>query len=222
MKGYILTGVITVLVASIASADLTVYRNDQAGWRAGLTSSYATIDWDNIAVEDGTNTTIAANRYSGMPLSPNLSVDADSGLYVIDPGPEYYDVDFFPTSGENVFSPDSSGSPQGILTITFAEPTYAIGAWFLDVEGDYANSGIAIEDTGLNAFGGNQGDNSQSFLGVISDTWFTTAHIHMSSNFGNGNGVGIDDVMYAVPVPGAVLLGMLGLSVAGVKLRKYA
>jgi hypothetical protein len=25
-----------------------------------------------------------------------------------------------------------------------------------------------------------------------------------------------------VPVPGAVLLGMLGLSIAGIKLRKYA
>jgi len=30
------------------------------------------------------------------------------------------------------------------------------------------------------------------------------------------------DMLYLVPVPGAVLLGMLGLSVAGVKLRKYA
>ncbi len=33
---------------------------------------------------------------------------------------------------------------------------------------------------------------------------------------------GIDDVAVFVPVPGAVLLGMLGLSVAGLKLRKSA
>lgn len=32
----------------------------------------------------------------------------------------------------------------------------------------------------------------------------------------------MDDMVYAVPVPGAVLLGILGLSVAGVKLRKFA
>ena len=32
----------------------------------------------------------------------------------------------------------------------------------------------------------------------------------------------IDAVAGVVPVPGAVLLGMLGLSVAGVKLRKHA
>ena len=30
------------------------------------------------------------------------------------------------------------------------------------------------------------------------------------------------DMLYMVPVPGAVLLGILGLSVAGIKLRKYA
>lgn len=43
----------------------------------------------------------------------------------------------------------------------------------------------------------------------------------MSSSEG-GNGVGIDDTMYAVPVPGAMLLGFLGLGAAGLKLRKYA
>ena len=97
---------------------------------------------------------------------------------------------------------------------------YALGAWFLDVEFDYDSTGIEVGGT-LYAFSSTQGDNSQSFLGIVSTSPFTSANIHMSSDPG-GNGVGIDDVMYAVPVPGAVLLGMLGLSVAGVKLRKFA
>ena len=42
-------------------------------------------------------------------------------------------------------------------------------------------------------------------------------------DYGNGGGLnGNMGTGYPVPVPGAVLLGMLGLSVAGVKLRKYA
>jgi hypothetical protein len=39
---------------------------------------------------------------------------------------------------------------------------------------------------------------------------------------GTSDGVGIDDVKYAlVPTPAAVLIGMLGLGVAGLKLRKF-
>ena len=38
----------------------------------------------------------------------------------------------------------------------------------------------------------------------------------------NSPTVQLQDTLYLVPVPAAVLLGMLGLSVAGIKLRKYA
>ena len=39
---------------------------------------------------------------------------------------------------------------------------------------------------------------------------------------GIGNDSGFDDAYLVVPVPGAVLLGILGLSVVGMKLRKFA
>jgi len=39
----------------------------------------------------------------------------------------------------------------------------------------------------------------------------------------SGSSVGFDNLNFVpVPLPGAVLLGMLGLSVAGIKLRKFA
>jgi len=41
-----------------------------------------------------------------------------------------------------------------------------------------------------------------------------------SSGYYHLNFSGVDGVV--VPVPGAVLLGMLGLSIAGMKLRKYS
>ena len=225
-----------VLVAGSAGADIiTVYRGTNSytssvdaanNWTTALSTPIATINWDDVPLADGSQTTIAGDRYSSMPGSPTLSVDA-GGLYVINPAPSgtgYFATDFFPVSGANVFAPDGwpepSVGPEGILTITFSSPVYALGAWFLDVEDDYRSTGIEVGET-LYAFEQNQGDNSQSFLGIISSTPFTTAMIHMSSAPG-GDGVGIDNMMYAlVPTPVAVVLGMLGLATAGLKLRKY-
>jgi len=215
MKRLITISAILFIVAGSANAAMYT---DQANWAAALSAPINTINWDDVVVPTY-YTTISGNRYSGMFGSPMLSVDAGSSLYVVKPAAGALATDFFPVSGENVFSPDLY-TPQGILTISFGTPMYALGAWFLDVESDYAGTGIEVGGT-LYAFSSNQGDNSKSFLGIVSSTSFTTANIHMATGPAS-NGVGIDDVMYAVPVPGAVLLGILGLGVAGWKLRKFA
>ena len=198
-----------------AGPTITLYENDKAGWDAVVTTPIGTINWDDVALPNGSSVTILGDRYSGMAGSPTLSVDAGSGLYVIDPGPSFFDADFIPVSGENVFAPDDwPVSPQGTLTISFGTPVYALGAWFLDVEADYANTGIEVGGT-LYSFSANQGDNSQSFLGIVSSTSFTTAKIHMATGPAS-NGVGIDDVTYAViPAPGAILLGSIGVCLVG-------
>ena len=225
MRRLIFIIAVCVLVFAIGSANAAIY-TDQASWEAAISAPINTINWDDVVVPDSTYTTIVGNHYSGMVGSPMLSIPAGSpqltGLNVINPGPggpAALGDHFFPVSGENVFA-DTPPSPEGVLTISFDTPMYALGAWFLDVEQDYASSGIEVGGT-LYAFGSDQGDKSQSFLGLVSANPFTTVNIHMSSAPG-GNGVGIDDVMYAVPVPGAVLLGILGLSAAGIKLRKFA
>jgi hypothetical protein len=201
--------------AATAFGGVTVYENDKAGWDAAVTSPVSTINWDDVAVPNGSTVTILGNRYSGMAGSPTLSVDAGSGLYVIDPGPGHFDADFIPVSGENVFAPDDwPVSPQGTLTMSFGTPVYALGAWFLDVESDYAGTGIAVGGT-LYSFSADQGDDSQSFLGIVSSSPFMTATIHMATG-PFSNGVGIDDVMYSVvPAPGAVLLGSIGVGLVG-------
>jgi hypothetical protein len=220
MKRFVTMSMVVFTMAGSASADLTVYTS-QASWAAAVSAPVITINWDDVALANGTSTIISGNRYAGLPGSPTLSVDAGSGLYVIDPGPKFFEEDFIPVSGENVFAPDNYPiSPEGTLTITFGTPVSALGVWFLDVEGDYAGTGIEIGGV-FKAFGANQGDNSQSFLGVVSSTLFTTAKIRMATGTAT-NGVGIDDVMYAVPIPTAVLLGLLGLGAAGLKLRRFA
>jgi hypothetical protein len=218
MKRIAIVMIVCAIASAPAMAGITVY-TDQTNWAAALTAPVNTINWDDVALANGTSTVIAGNRYAAMVGSPTLSIDAGSSLYVIDPGPKYYEEDFIPVSGENVFSPDDYPmSPEGVLTVSFATPMNAIAAWFLDVEYDYASTGIEIAGT-LSAFGFDQGDDSTSFLGIVSTTPFTTAKIHMSSAPG-GNGVGIDDLMYSVPAPGAAMLGILGLGAAAAKLRK--
>jgi hypothetical protein len=212
-----------------ANADITKY-TDKLQWDNAISAyTVSTINWDDVgSLAEGTYQTILGNRYSSMLGSPTLSVDTRSGLYVgnpnnpsggSDPSGGFYGADFFPVSPSNVFSPDVAGSPEGTLTITFGTPVYALGAWFLDVEGDFAGTGIKVANT-LYAFTSNQGTDSQSFLGIFSTSPFTTAEIHMATGAAS-NGVGIDDTMFAVvPIPDGVLLCFLGLAVVGLKLRK--
>lgn len=220
-----LTAVCLVLfvAAGSAFASINVYTAENL-WQGQLYTSVNTINWDDVAVGEGTYTTIASNRYSYMPGSPTLSVDGRSRLLVGNPtNPDggFFGADFYPVSQNNVFSPDASGSPEGRLTISFDQGVYAFGTWFLDVEGDFAVTGIKVDGV-LYSFGANQSDNSKSFLGIVSSIPFLSADIYMAYGGGAENGVGIDDVKYAlVPVPIAVVLGMLGLGVAGLKLRKF-
>lgn len=227
MKQLLTISAILFVLVGRAHADIAVYTN-QTDWATALTTPINTINWDDVVVAEGAYTVISGDHYAALPGNPTLSIPGGSpqlsGLNIINPGPlgpASLGDHFFPVSGNNVFA-DTPPSPEGTLTISFGTPVYALGAWFLDVEGDHAGTGIEIDET-LYAFSSNQGDQSQSFLGIVSTTPFTAANICMATGLDRVNGVGIDDTMFAVvPVPSAVLLGLLGLSVAGVKLRKRA
>jgi hypothetical protein len=211
--------VVAVLMAAPAFG-ATVWL-DEASWLDAVGGEAdGRIDWDTPAMDEGQHTVIAGDHYSSLFAGPTLSVDAGSGLYVGNPDPTvdndsgFFGSDFVAVSGNNVFSPDLAGSPEGILTITFEQPIHAIGAWFLDVEQDYLYTGIEINGVRYH-FNGSQGDDAQSFLGVTGVGAFTEARIHMSSKAGQ-NGVGIDDVVYAVaPAPAAVWAGFVLMGAVG-------
>jgi hypothetical protein len=220
MKRFILISLTALLAAGVANADITKYTNATSwGTAAAGMGSVNTINWDDVDVPAGSAVAISGSRYSSMLGSPVLSVDAGSVLKVADPASDgsLFQMNFIPVSGENLFTPDGYVSgPTGILTVSFGLPAYALGAYFLDVETGYADTGIKVGSTPY-AFTASQGNASQSFLGITSDVPFMTAQIYMGNS---GDGVTIDDMKYVVPVPSAVLIGLLGLGAAGLKLRR--
>ncbi|MBW7992327.1 MAG: hypothetical protein FVQ84_20255 [Planctomycetes bacterium] len=127
-----------------------------------------------------------------------------------------------------------AGTATGSGTITFSDvdgDTFAAtvaGTW-LNVSGIALFSGALTNVTHTpagNTFDGHSGDSvslvysgtPQPWRGALvqlsAGNWFT------GSAFTNALGGSLD--VSVVPVPAAVLLGMLGLSVAGLKLRKFA
>ncbi len=122
--------------------------------------------------------------------------------------------DVFITEGTGALYFDDNGSSVG----TFFSFTSPITAFGMDIAVYGENSTVAI--------GGSVSDslalthNTPSFWGVIDFGGITTITLNPSG----GPDIGFDAALYgqAVPVPGAVLLGMIGLSLAGVKLRKRA
>ena len=57
---------------------------------------------------------------------------------------------------------------------------------------------------------------------VTTEAWTGIGNVRVLNLVDNTDPTPRQDMLYLVPVPGAVLLGILGLSVAGIKLRKYA
>lgn len=229
MKTRNIVGLLSVcmLIATPAMAGITTFDSDIDFQNALAT--FHVINFDDVDTGDDGLELIDGERYAAELGSPSLSLDSDranAGMYVATPDLGPFNADFVPTSGDNVFSPgDASYSPEGALTVEFDQMMYGIGAWFLDVETDFAVSGVEVNGVQY-VFDENQGDDSQSFLGVIDTAGFTSARILMAYGDGAVNGVGIDDLQYGtvvpIPVPGAALLGVLGLGLAGWIKRRVA
>ena len=117
---------------------------------------------------------------------------------------------------------DDNGGVVWETTITFDETIYGFGGYW-DLNGPTGPG----EEIGLIINGSQEAYIPRTaagvFYGVAGIGGFDTVVIRGLNNYtGYVETFTLDDAVYAVPVPGAVLLGMLGLSVAGVKLRKHA
>ncbi len=127
-------------------------------------------------------------------------------------------------NGDNV----SIFDPQPIVweqTVSVAQNTsYHFSYWL----SNWSVSPLAQIETSINglAIGTAFAPATNSVWGEVSHVWYsglsTTANIQMkdiASAYG-GNDFALDDISMHTPVPGAFLLGVLGLGVAGRKLRK--
>jgi hypothetical protein len=210
----VIVAVVLVNLSHAAGA-LIVFENDLAGWQravGGGVTADQTINWDDVGpLADGQYKIIQPDRYTSGGTTPKfgdpmLSPGCGTILLVANPWLAFFGSggETIPVSGDNLFSPGYPGysgrGQQGIVTITFDRPMHAIGVWFLDVEYAYPTTGFRFSGSGRcdrldAAFSRNQGIDSKSFLGIVTDVPFTSIQIHMASE-SYTDGVGIDDVMF--------------------------
>lgn len=187
---------------------------DQTTFNA-LLGNTTVIDFEGIATHGGQAGTVNLNgdEFEGIFLSRGPSAD---GLFVGIPDPSipgawanFVAADHFPTSGIAVFAPQNAPmpgdpSPTGSLIVDFDAPTSGVGGYFLDVESN-PSSLEAFDGPGGtgNSLGRivlqNEGDNSQSFAGIIADN-IQSAVFAMSSH-GSPDGTGLDDLTFGTISP---------------------
>jgi hypothetical protein len=185
---------VAVFGPTIAFADIAVYTDEAAylGALSGLTivEGFEGSDWDVAR----SPSTVSALTSQGITWTASEGVTTGSG---------------WARSGTyGVF--DSYGDPD-MITTAGATLFSGVGGWFDSTNAPSISFEIDDRVVATALLG-----SSHVFLGVIDTDGFGS--IEFVTTVGHW---GADDFTFAVvPVPGAVLLGMLGLSVAGVKLRR--
>jgi hypothetical protein len=130
---------------------------------------------------------------------------------------------------------DSSGNTHSEIVFDFSTPAAGFGAWIFDnSSGSPESFEMTVTEVGGATFTSSpaleSGNGNRHFvegwLGATSTVGITSISYGVV-NTTTGDPIirsfEMDHLQYSpVPVPGAVLLGMLGLSVAGMKLRKRA
>ena len=143
--------------------------------------------------------------YPGLNFGPDATI-FDQVRY------GYNNIDFPPHSGDAVLGSITNQT----IKVDFDIASTYVGAWYTSLGSFYLEAYDASDNLLDSAEGlSNLGTNS-----LISVSGGSIAYVL----FHDGGGTyAIDDLEFTpVPVPGAVLLGLLGLSAAGIKLRKHA
>lgn len=172
-----------------------------------------TIDFD-----DGPGGTIANMRY----VSQGIEFSRDDG-YII-PLLDWQGIGRVTSSPPNVIATIKWGSAPiwtTHLNVTFSSATYEVGAFFGNDQGwDYTETTLTVFDpVGVNlgsvTVPANNNASVDQFIGLRSDLPFQFARFE---NGGVTFSVVLDDLAFAVPEPGTILL--LGLGGLGVVRRR--
>jgi len=128
----------------------------------------------------------------------------------------------------------ATGGPHGEITFQFSTPVAGFGAWLFDNnQGSSESFDMIVTEVGGSTFtssalesGNGNSHFVEGWLGATSAVGITEVSYRVLVT-GGGPAAGkffeIDHLQVSpVPVPGAVLLGLLGLSAAGWRLRRFA
>jgi hypothetical protein len=209
LMGICLVGGI-VLAMTVTSANAAFY-TDQSTFLSANTG-LSTIDFEGIAAPYTATSPVTSLTMGDVTFSGSNLRIADKDFNSGDVYGQYSDMLFSDLYGANLamsFAPDaeaigfavSSGHVDAAVTVSL-----------------YDGSMGLLDSQTVTAI--NMNNSVWTFVG-----WDNLGAIDnlVVAIGGHPQYLCIDDVSYrAVPVPGAVLLGMLGLSVVGVKLRKHA
>jgi hypothetical protein len=201
MKIIVCSALLCVFAVTPAVADM-VLLSDNFNSEHGGTGVLNYNGFANWNVSDGTVDVIGNNYYDFLP---------GNGLYV--------DMDG---------STNNAGKMTTKTSFSF-EPGYTYTLSF-ELAGNHRNnsSETVKVQVGLGTIFNNSYSLSQTapftlFTETFTVPSTTTAQLSFEGIGGDNIGMLLDDVtLSAVPVPAAVLLGLLGLGAAGLKLRKFA
>jgi hypothetical protein len=189
------------------------------------------IDWNfNVDLSVGNDTWSTSGSFKDVggshtiadPLNPwasaDFSISAWRDQVYVHPSYSHGGFEVYGNAyGSSMFGPHAVSNIAGYLKFTVPDdPVYL----FVDHAGGNYSSAFQLWDlttANYNVFPGNPWGTLASGHTYMFTFWTHASTYHASSTFLRFN---TDATM--VPVPGAVLLGMLGLGVAGVKLRKRA
>ncbi|OHB74369.1 MAG: hypothetical protein A2Z25_23285 [Planctomycetes bacterium RBG_16_55_9] len=198
-----------------------------AGWAAYDVDGQAWANW--FAVDIPWDNTPA--NMSGMYVIQEdflLQVDPSTAGSQGGSGGNWYDDDYWnhdDTSGLGEFFDAGSASSDRYYFFSLSLPANTWGVWYdadRELDFDYGGSEHFILSGTVDSYFNRDG----YFYGILTDD-----NGEYNGYFGPTHDEGqpdlVDAVFHAghaepVPLPGAVLLGVLGLSVAGIKLRKFA
>ena len=193
-----------------------MFAHFQTHWSDLGGNSYYGFDW----WWDGTN------DMQGDPLWAQEDVDGGGGFYPtlnIDDYRRWTSTDSTALSTLDTWMHDGYGTTISID----GGMDHAITAWGFEYDTDYDPSdptnyytGIYVTDSDDDKAGPTYPDSLRSYdLLYSSGAWYLKG-----GYYGDGTTNFISEVcgLQIVPVPGAVLLGILGLGVVGVKLRRFA
>jgi hypothetical protein len=208
IKRIMFIAVMCAFVAVPAFADMTVYTNE-AAFTAMLQPGYYLEEFNYSPW-----TTLSGSGTYGFP---NATFGPVNGWEYDVSAPNWLSGQPMPGDGGAV-APHYKGQT---LTITFDQYPKAVGGifWSTDINGNFISGAtVTIKLMTGATYTYSDTSNWDAFTGFISGSPIA------SMTATNGDWATMDHLYVGnpVPVPAAVLLGMLGLGAAGLKLRKLA